>query len=136
MTKKAAKCHCGSVSFEIVFDGEFEDVRHCNCPFCKRRSAYVASVAISDLEITKGVDNLSLYTWGTGTAKHYFCKTCGIYTHHQRRSNPNEYGINIACFDDVDPFSYGQVPVYDGVNHSKDTGKDADVVYGENKKDR
>ena len=129
MTRKTGTCHCGAVELEITFDGEFEDIRHCNCSLCRRRSAYVASVALPDLKIIKGEDALSLYQFGTKTAKHYFCSICGVYTHHQRRSNPNQFGVNIACFEGVDPFAYGQVPVYDGVNHSRDTGKDADVVY-------
>lgn len=30
---------------------------------------------------------------------------CGIYTHHQRRSNPSEYGFNVACLEGVDPYA-------------------------------
>ena len=129
METKSGSCHCGSVEFEVTLENGLDDVRHCNCSFCRRRSAYVASVPLSGLKVTKGQDALTLYQWGTGAAKHYFCSKCGIYTHHQRRSNPHQFGFNIACIEGVDPFSFGQVPVYDGVNHSKDTGKDADVVY-------
>ena len=64
----------------------------------RRQAAAVTAIA-SSVEITKGAENLSLYAWGTGTAKHYFCKTCGIYTHHQRRSNPEECGINLGCIE-------------------------------------
>ncbi len=51
------------------------------------------------LQVTRGTDNLAMYQWNTKIAKHYFCKTCGIYTHYARRNNSNEYGINIACLD-------------------------------------
>ena len=54
------------------------------------------------------------------TAKHYFCSVCGIYTHHQRRSNPEEYGYNVGCLAGVNPFDLGEVPVSDGVNHPRD----------------
>ena len=120
MEMKSGSCHCGSVKFEVSLENGFDDVRHCNCSLCRRRSAYVASVPLSGMKITKGEDMLSLYQWGTGVAKHYFCSKCGIYTHHQRRSNPNQFGFNIACIEGVDPYSYGEVPVYDGVHHTKD----------------
>ncbi len=76
----------------------------------------MASVPLADLKITEGMEKLSLYQWNTNTAKHYFCRVCGIYTHHQRRSVPTEYGFNIACIDDVDPFIFIDVPVGDGAS--------------------
>ncbi len=62
------------------------------------------------------------YRFNTGEAQHFFCKTCGIYTHHQRRSNPNQYGVNVACLEGVSPFDFAEVPVLDGVNHPNDNG--------------
>jgi hypothetical protein len=84
------------------------------------RGAVVASVPLDGLRILKGQDRLRLYQFNTNTAKHYFCDVCGIYTHHQRRSNPKEYGFNIACLDGVNPFDLKDVPVMDGVNHPAD----------------
>ncbi|MES2854724.1 MAG: GFA family protein, partial [Bdellovibrionota bacterium] len=40
--------------------------------------------------------------------------------HHQRRSNPNEYGFNVGCLEGVNPFEFGEIPVMDGVNHPSD----------------
>ena len=45
---------------------------------------------------------------------------CGIYTHHQRRSNPNQYGVNVACLSGLSPFDFEDVVVYDGANHPED----------------
>jgi hypothetical protein len=84
------------------------------------RWAAVATVPVNGLKIIKGRDKLSLYQWHSKTAKHYFCSVCGIYTFHKRRSRPDEYGVNIACFDNVDITRYLNVPVTDGRNHSKD----------------
>ncbi len=78
----------------------------------------MAGVPLANLRIVKGAEDLTLYQWNTRTAKHYFCATCGIYTHHQRRSNPNEYGFNVACLEGVDPFSLEPVPVGDGAAQS------------------
>ena len=52
-----------------------------------------------------------MYQFNTNVAKHYFCKKCGIYTHHQRRSNPNEFAINVGCIDDLDPNKYFKLDV-------------------------
>jgi len=113
-------CHCGSVEIEVPFDGDFVNPQRCDCSFCSRRWAVVASVKVGDLSVIKGEDKLSLYQWGTKTAKHYFCSVCGIYTHHQRRSDPNEFGINIACFEGVNVHDYIDTEIDDGVNHPSD----------------
>jgi hypothetical protein len=58
------------------------------------RGAIAVSTDLDDIMITQGGELLSLYQFNTNTARHYFCSRCGIYTHHQRRSNPKEYGVN------------------------------------------
>ena len=62
----------------------------------------------------------SVYQFNTGTAKHFFCSKCGIYTHHQRRSNPHQFGVNVACLSGLSPFDFEDVVVFDGVNHPED----------------
>jgi hypothetical protein len=73
-----------------------------------------------------GEDKLTLYQFGTRTAAHYFCSICGIYTHHRRRSNPNEIGVNLACLDGHTPF-LPEVLVHDGQNHPNDIGRARDA---------
>ena len=118
----AAACHCGTVRFRVRLTDEFNTIRRCTCSYCRMRGAIAASATLSDIEFEAGEDNLTLYQFNTGTAKHYFCRTCGIYTHHQRRSNPNQFGINIACIADVSPFDFAAVEVMDGVSHPADSG--------------
>jgi hypothetical protein len=84
------------------------------------RGAVAVSAKLPDIFIEAGTECLTLYQFKTKTAKHYFCSRCGIYTHHQRRSNPSEYGVNVACLEGVSPFDFPEVPVYDGVNHPAD----------------
>jgi hypothetical protein len=115
---KTGNCHCGAVEFEVELKNGLENVRRCNCSLCRRKGALMAGVPLSSLRVIKGEDALTLYRWNTKIAKHYFCKHCGIYTHHQRRSDPTQYGFNIACFDDVDFYSYDSVPVGDGASMS------------------
>jgi len=114
---KKGSCHCGAVQFEIDTPDGLVDPRRCNCSLCSRKGAIMASVPLSRLRVTKGEgDALRLYTWNTNTAKHYFCGICGIYTHHQRRSNPNEYGVNVACLEGVDPYALDGVGLGDGAS--------------------
>ena len=113
-------CHCGGVEYEVSLPNGLVDTRRCNCSMCRRRGAVVASIALEDLNITKGKDLLSIYQFNTKTAKHYFCSKCGIYTHHQRRSDPSLYAINIACLEGVDPYVLATVPVLDGEDHPSD----------------
>lgn len=113
-------CHCGAIELSVVLTDGFNTARRCDCSFCRRRGAIAVSAPLDGIEVIKGADKLTLYTWGTGAAKHYFCATCGIYTHHQRRSNPNEYGVNVAAIEGVNPRDLGDVQWSDGVNHPSD----------------
>ena len=80
----------------------------------------MASVPLSGLRLLQGSDRLRLYQFDTREAEHYFCAVCGIYTHHRRRSNPEQYGYNVGCLDGVDPFLIEGVVTNDGVNHPAD----------------
>lgn len=113
-------CHCGAVELEVRLTDGLATARRCDCSFCRRRGAIAVSVPLDGLRIVKGADRLTLYEWGTRTAKHYFCSVCGIYTHHRRRSNPDEYGVNVGALEGVNPRDLGDVPWVDGVNHPSD----------------
>jgi hypothetical protein len=71
---------------------------------------------------------LSTYQFNTMSAEHHFCSKCGIYTHHRRRSNPNEYGVNVAILEGVSPFDFPEVPVTDGINHPSDGRSGSGIV--------
>ena len=104
-------CHCGAVHFEV--DGGIEEYRRCNCSICRRKGAIMVTARKEDFRLVAGADNLSLYQWNTNTARHYFCKTCGIYTHHWRRSAP-QYGFNLGCIEGVKIEDYTDVPLGNG----------------------
>lgn len=118
--KHRATCHCGLVELELDLPDGIVDPRRCDCSICRRKGAIVASVALSGIRILKGAGHLKLYQFNTHTAKHYFCSNCGIYTHHQRRSHPDQYGFNVGCLVGVNPFDIAVVPTNDGVNHPAD----------------
>lgn len=116
------RCHCGAVRFRVALTDGFNTIRRCNCSYCKMRGAIAVSADIGGVIFVSGEEELSSYRFNTGSAQHFFCSKCGIYTHHQRRSNPRQFGVNVACLDGVSPFDFPEVPVLDGVNHPSDTG--------------
>ncbi|RTZ21508.1 GFA family protein [Vibrio penaeicida] len=96
-----ASCHCGAVQIEFQSkSGELEQYG-CSCSICTIRNSKMTPVPLALLQVKSGLNNLTLYQFHTMTAKHYFCKTCGIYTHHQRRSRPDQYAVNVACIHGV-----------------------------------
>jgi hypothetical protein len=120
---RSGQCHCGAVKFEVTLSDGFNTIRRCTCSYCRMRGAVAVSAEMGGVRITAGEDVLTSYRFNTGAAQHFFCSRCGIYTHHQRRSNPNQYGVNVACLEGVSPFDFAQVPVLDGVSHPNDTGQ-------------
>jgi hypothetical protein len=117
---KKLKCHCGGVEAEINITQNVEKTLRCNCSLCKRRGAIMYMVKNEDFKITKGEDKLKLYQFHTKIAKHYFCSICGIYTHHNPRSNPAMTGFNLGCVDEVDTFALKNILINDGQNHPLD----------------
>ena len=113
-------CHCEEVRFQVQLTDGLRTARRCTCSYCRMRGAVAVSADLDGLRIIAGSDRLSLYQFNTLTAKHWFCSTCGIYTHHQRRSNPHQFGVNVACLEGVSPFDLAEVPVNDGVSHPVD----------------
>jgi hypothetical protein len=119
---RSGQCHCGAVRFEARLSDGFATIRRCTCSFCRMRGAIAVSAEMGGVRILEGEDALTSYRFNTGIAQHFFCSRCGIYTHHQRRSNPNQYGVNVACLEGVNPFDFEEVPVTDGVHHPNDVG--------------
>ena len=118
---KKLKCHCGEVEAEVkIPETGIEKFMRCNCSLCKRKGYIIGVIGENDFKLIKGEKILKLYQYYTKVAEHYFCSNCGIYTHHKMRSNPNMYGINVACLEGVKPFELKNVVVNDGENHPMD----------------
>ncbi len=116
-----ATCHCGAVELSVTLTDGFNTARRCDCSFCRRRGAPAVSAPLGGVKVIKGQEALRLYSFNTHTAKHHFCSVCGIYMYHQRRSNPNEYGVNLYAIDGVNPADMEPISWVDGVNHPSDT---------------
>lgn len=111
---RRASCHCGTVVLEAYLPQGLGSAQRCNCSFCRRRGAAAVTARTDRVRVIQGAGALTLYTWGTHTAQHYFCRICGIYTHHQRRKDPAETGINLGCIDNVLPQDLEPIPTADG----------------------
>jgi hypothetical protein len=97
MTTYTGSCHCGRIRFEV--DAQIDHVRVCDCSICHRRGALNFRVPKEALRLSTPWEALSLYQWGTKTAKDYFCPVCGILP-FRRPSDPTPHELN----EGVEPF--------------------------------
>ncbi len=107
-------CHCGAVKFS--YSGEkIEKGLRCNCSVCARKGALMSAEAIpiEKLTIDAQEGSLGLYQFGAKTAKHFFCKTCGIYPFNETARVPGHYRVNLGCIDGIDTFNM-EFDVFDG----------------------
>ena len=74
----------------------------------------MSMVKNEDFNLVKGKENLVLYQFHSNIAQHFFCSNCGIYTHHNPRSNPSMTGFNLGCIEEIDTFKLENVPINDG----------------------
>lgn len=115
-------CHCGAVRFTVELAEPLRAAR-CDCSICSIKGAVTVGAPLDRLRIVEGEELLTLYRFNTGVAKHYFCSRCGAYTFHQRRSEPDTYGVNVACLG-LNPYhDFPDVAVVDGRHHARDTGR-------------
>jgi hypothetical protein len=123
-------CHCGAVLFNVTLTEGFASARRCSCSICRMRGAVAVTSTPDDFTITQGEDKLATYRFNTKTAEHHFCTVCGIYTHHKRRSDPHQLGVNVACLEGVSPFDFRELIVFDGSRHPADNPQHKIYVAG------
>jgi hypothetical protein len=123
-------CHCGAVQFTTTLTEGFASARRCSCSICRMRGAVAVTSTPKDFRITQGEDKIAAYRFNTMSAEHHFCSVCGIYTHHKRRSNPSQLGLNVACLEGVSPFDFAEVIVFDGSRHPADNVEHKTYVAG------
>lgn len=116
MNQYKGSCHCGAIRFSFESESITKGIR-CNCSMCARKGAMMTFDAIPAEKFTIEAEEgmLGLYQFGAKTAKHYFCKRCGIYTFHETARKPGHIRANIGCIEGVDAFSL-EADVFDGKN--------------------
>ncbi len=109
-------CHCGAIKFS--YEGEkIEKGLNCTCSICKRKGVAMSPEVIpeNNLNIDAEDHALGLYQFGAKTAKHFFCKKCGIYPFHETARAPGHYRVNLGCIDNIDALLL-EVDIFDGKN--------------------
>lgn len=96
----AGSCHCGRVTFE--FDGDVTAAIECNCSICHMKGAIWYNVDAARFRLLSGETGLGSYQFGTMTATHYFCKTCGVSPFSHPRIAPAMWVVNLRCVEGVD----------------------------------
>jgi hypothetical protein len=91
-------CHCGAVAFEVEAPARMV-VSECNCSICRMSGFLHLIVPRTRFRLLRGADALTEYRFNTGTARHLFCRRCGVKSFYVPRSNPDGYSVNLRCLD-------------------------------------
>jgi hypothetical protein len=106
-------CHCGRVRFRVTAD--LADATVCNCSVCASKGLIHLIVPPERFALLRGEQELTVYRFGTGVAKHQFCRHCGVQPFYVPRSDPDKIDVNARCLDGVDPARL-QPLAFDGKN--------------------
>lgn len=93
-------CLCGAVELEVT--DAITDIIHCHCSLCRKSSgtAYATNgfVKSTALKVTKGEDNIALYSFKPGRNRH-FCSTCASPLFSSNASDPARVRIRLGILD-------------------------------------
>jgi len=93
-------CHCGRIQFEVTTN--LSRASECNCSICSKKGYVHHMVPAERFRLVSGAEDLETYQFGTFTARHLFCRYCGIAPFYRPRADPTKYMINVRCLDGVD----------------------------------
>ena len=57
-------------------------------------------VPATRFRLLEGSGSLTEYRFNTGSARHLFCRHCGIKSFYVPRSHPDGYSVNARCLDE------------------------------------
>ncbi len=114
-------CHCGAVKFEADLDLS-AGTGKCNCSICMKTRNWSVMIKQEAFRLITGWENLSDYQFGSNSAHHLFCKTCGVRTFgfgDVPEVGGVFYSVRVACLDDAEPRELLEAPVryFDGLNN-------------------
>jgi hypothetical protein len=113
-------CHCGQVRIRAKVDLDL--LSQCSCTMCTKKGIFHLPVGLDDFTLLHGKEALTVYTFGTGTAQHPFCKHCGMAPFYIPRSQPDRISVNARCLDGIDGMALRATRFFDG-QHWEDAQK-------------
>jgi hypothetical protein len=95
----AGGCHCRRVRWRVEAPA-IVVAWVCNCSNCSMRGNAHFVVPAAKFSLQAGSEEfITTYTFGTRTARHTFCKVCGITSFYTPRSHPDGVAVTAACVD-------------------------------------
>jgi len=119
VTTHKGGCHCGKVRFEVDTAADVEATK-CNCSICSM-TGFVHLIK-GDFRLLTNEADVTTYTFNTRTAKHIFCRHCGIKSFYIPRSHPDGVSVNVNC---IDPGTIASINLtdFDGRNWEQNISK-------------
>ena len=88
----------------------------CNCSICTKKGILHLIVPPEHFELFRGQEDLATYQFNTNTAKHTFCRHCGIHSFYVPRSDPDKISVNARCLEGIDTAALKPGRFFDGQN--------------------
>jgi hypothetical protein len=107
-------CHCGRVRFRV--EADLAQISECNCSICTKKGVLHLTVPPERFQLLQGEDALSSYQFNTNTARHMFCRYCGIHSFGVPRLHPDRISVNARCLDGIEPGQLRPGRHFDGRN--------------------
>ncbi|KAL5811826.1 hypothetical protein ACOSQ3_026776 [Xanthoceras sorbifolium] len=108
-------CHCRRVRWRVRAPKSVVAWK-CNCSDCSMRGNIHFIVPSERFELLgDSKEFITTYTFGTHTAKHTFCKVCGITSFYIPRSNLDGIAVTFRCVD-TGTVSHVEIKQFDGRN--------------------
>ncbi len=92
------RCHCQAVAFEVDAPADLVALE-CNCSICRMTGFLHLIVPRSRFRLLRGAQDLTEYPFNTRSARHFFCRHCGVKSFYVPRSNPDGYSVNVRCLE-------------------------------------
>ena len=106
-------CHCGAVAFTFTTPTAHLIAWDCSCSICAMKRNVHTIIPAASFHLLTPPTAMTEYRFGTCTARHLFCSTCGVCAFYHPRSNPDGVAVTVAC---IAPGSVGPIEVrpFDG----------------------
>ena len=121
-------CHCKSVRYEVDAPSVVAAL-DCNCSICRMTGFLHLIVPASRFRLIAGADALIEYAFNTGTARHLFCRVCGIKSFYVPRSHPDGIDVNVRCLD-MATIERVELSAFDDANREAETVAIANLTRG------